>query len=188
MITKIRTGIKKGRIRFIFSYLALLTLSLSCVRRDAADLELLTFPLDDLEGVLTRSGIEVDTRISSDGKGALKINAAEPGIFRLFELGDVDVEAAVLVYQARLRTENVSGLVYLEMLCHFAGKGEFFSRGVDSPLTGTVEWTTQEISFLLRKGENPDNIKLNIVCEGSGTIWVDEVRLVKRSLPEKNEI
>ncbi|MGQ9471541.1 MAG: hypothetical protein ACUVR0_07620 [Candidatus Aminicenantales bacterium] len=126
----------------------------------------------------------MDRAISSDGRGSVKIAASEPGIFRLFELGDIDIEETILVYQAKLRTENVEGLVYLEMLCHFEGKGEFFSRGLDSPLKGTEEWTTQEIPFYLKKGENPDNVKLNLVCEGSGTVWVDNVRLIKRKISE----
>ncbi len=68
------------------------------------------------------------------------------------------------------------------MGCHFEGKGEFFSRGLDSPLSGTNNWVNVEIPFLLKAGENPDNVKLNIVGEGTGTVWVDDIRLVKRPL------
>ena len=73
----------------------------------------------------------------------------------------------------------MEGQVYLEMLCHFPGKGDFFSRGLIEPLTGTTNWTTVETSFLLKKGENPDNVKLNLVIEGKGTAWIDDIRLLK---------
>jgi hypothetical protein len=40
---------------------------------------------------------------------------------RLFEVGDIDIENARLIYQARIRTEGVEGQVYLEMGCLFSG-------------------------------------------------------------------
>ena len=56
-------------------------------------------------------------------------------------------------------------LGYLEMVCHFPGKGDFFSRALDAALSGTTGWTAQETAFVLKPGENPDNIKLNVVIE-----------------------
>lgn len=141
---------------------------------------LIQYPFDSLEGVITQSGVALDRDITSDGRFSLRATVTEPSVVRLFETGDVDIEDAVLVYQAMLRTENIVGRVYLEMWCHFEGKGEFFSRGLDSFLSGTNEWNSQEIVFFLKKGENPDNVKLNIVCEGTGTFWVDNIRLLKR--------
>jgi hypothetical protein len=31
-------------------------------------------------------------------------------------------------------------------------------------------------------GENPDNVKLNFVVNGTGTIWIDDIRLLKGPL------
>jgi len=75
------------------------------------------YPVDDLEGVLTRTGLAFDTEITNDGNGSIRVTATEPGQVHLFETGDIDVEDARLIYQARLRTEGVEGKVYLEMLC-----------------------------------------------------------------------
>ncbi len=163
---------------------SVMTAAISCSKPSPEDTGIMTFPIDNLEGLLTQSRVEVDRTVSSDGRGSVKISVAEPAIVRLFETGDIDVEDAALVYQAKLKTEGAEGAVYLEMWCHFEGKGEFFSRGLHSPLKGTVDWTTQEIPFFLKKGENPDNVKLNIVCEGPGTVWVDDIRLVKRPILE----
>jgi hypothetical protein len=139
--------------------------------------ELKHFRLDSTEGLITQSNVQIDRQISGDGNGSLRIAATEPTTIRLFETGDIDVENARLIYQARVRTENAEGPVYLEMWCHFPGKGEFFSRGLANPLTGTTSWTTQQITFRLKKGENPDNVKLNIVVDGKGTVWVDDIWL-----------
>jgi hypothetical protein len=133
----------------------------------------------DLAGVLTRSGVELDTEISSDGNGSLKIVAGEPTTVRLFEVEDIDVENARLIYRARLRTEAVEGQVYLEMWCRFPGAGEFFSRAVHSPISGSTEWVSQETPFFLEKSQNPDLVKLNVVIDGTGTVWLDEVKLVR---------
>ena len=140
--------------------------------------ELRRFPMDSLEGVLTQSGVEMDKATSSDGQGSIKITATEPTTVRLFEAGDMDIENARLTYQAKLRTEGVEGQVYLEMWCHFPGKGEYFSRGLETPLTGTTDWTSQEIPFFLKESENPDNVKLNLVINGKGKAWIDDIRLI----------
>lgn len=47
-------------------------------------------------------------------------------------------------------------------------------------IAGSKDWTTLETDFFLKAGENPDNIRLNIVIAGTGTVWIDDVRLVKR--------
>jgi len=140
------------------------------------------YPIDSLEGVLTKIGVVFDEKITDDGHGSIRITADEPGQVALFETGDIDVENARLIYQAKLRTEGVKGKVYLEMWCRFPGKGEFFSRALHAPLTGSSDWISQETSFFLKKGENPDNVKLNLVIEGTGTVWIDDIRLVKGPL------
>jgi hypothetical protein len=145
-------------------------------------LELRRFPLDDMEGLITKTDVQIDKRISSDGNGSLRIEATEPTTIRLFETGDLNVENARLIYQARVRTANLEGQAYLEMWCHFSGRGEFFSRGLDQPLTGTTDWTTQQTPFFLKKGQNPDNIKLNLVINGRGTVWIDDIKLLKGAL------
>jgi hypothetical protein len=144
--------------------------------------KLRSYPLDDTERLITESGVVIDKVISSDGNGSLRIDATRRTTVRLFETGDVDVENARLIYQAKVRTENVQGRVYLEMWCHFAGKGDFFSRGLMNPLTGTTSWTTLETPFLLKEGENPDNVKLNLVVAGKGTVWIDDIQLLKGML------
>jgi len=144
--------------------------------------ELKRFALDNTDGLITQSGVRIDKQISSDGNGSLRIEAMGPTTIRLFETGDMDIENTRLIYQAQLRTENVEGQVYLEMWCHFPGKGEFFSKGLMNPLSGTNDWTAAETPFFLKKGENPDNVKLNLAIDGKGTVWIDDIRLLKGPL------
>jgi hypothetical protein len=140
------------------------------------------YPLDDVDDIITRSSVELDTEITSDGNGSIRVTAGGPALVRLFEMGDIDIENARLVYRAKLRTENVEGRVYLEMYCRLPGMGEYFSRGIESPLSGTNEWVTEEIPFYFKKAMNPDNVKLNLVIDGRGTVWIDDIRVLRAPL------
>jgi hypothetical protein len=154
----------------------------ACSTKPVETTEIKVYPIDGKQGMITQSGTEIDTETTSDGKGSVRITASEPTTVRLYETGDIDIEDARLIYRAKLRTENVEGKVYLEMLCDFAGKGEFFSRALQSPLSGTNDWSSQETPFFLKKGENPDNVRLNLVIDGKGTVWIDDIRLLKAPL------
>ncbi len=170
-----------GRIMLCFTVCVHFPL-FGCTDKKNDIVQLAHYPLDSIDGIMSRSNSILDKNISSDGNGSLRITANKPATVRLYELGDIDVENARLIYQARLRTEEVTGQVYLEMWCHFPGKGQFFSRGLESPLSGSTEWTTEEIPFFLKKGQNPDDIKLNLVINGTGTVWIDDIRLHKGPL------
>jgi hypothetical protein len=102
---------------------------------------------------------------------------------RLFEVENPNVEQCVVTYRARLKTEKLTGRVYLEMWCRFPGKGEFFSRGLNHTLTGSNDWGWFETPFFLKNGERPDLIKLNLVVKGAGKVWVKDVELLKSPLP-----
>lgn len=160
----------------------LIFLAFGCAKPSPQVEELKKYSLDSLDGIITQSGASLDKDNSSDGKGSLRIQTVAPTTVRLFEINDIDVENARLAYQARVRTKDVQGQVYLEMWCHFPGKGEFFSRGLQDAATGTADWMTMETPFFLKKGEKPDLVKLNLVVNGEGTVWIDEVRLIKGPL------
>ena len=144
--------------------------------------EIIRFPVDDLTNVITRTQTEFDPAVSSDGKGSLRISADAPMIVQLYEVDNLNVHQAQLIYRARVRTENLDGQAYLEMWCHFTGKGQYFSRALHQPFTGTMEWSTTETPFILQKGQKPDWVSLNLVVNGTGTVWVDDIRLLKAPL------
>lgn len=140
------------------------------------------YPLDNMEGVLTQSNVTFDRAVSADGRGSLRIDAPSPMTVRLYEVRDIDVDKARLTYQAKLKTQDFEGKVYLEMWCVFTGKGEYFSRALESSVTGTTDWVTQETPFFLKKGQKPDIVKLNLVLDGKGTVWIDDVKLIRGPL------
>ena len=139
----------------------------------------------DIESIADEAGleeVEIDREIFADGNESLKISTDKPLVIQLANTGDSDIEDALLIYRAKIRTEDLKGKVYLEMWCSFKGKGQFFSKAIENALTGTNNWTVQEAPFILKKGENPDDIKLNIVISGKGTVWLDNLELLRKPL------
>ena len=125
---------------------------------------------------ITQSGIRVEN-------GAWQIDArAEEQTIQLFEVKNPAVEQCLLTYRAELKAEGLQGRGFLEMWCRLPGRGEFFSKGYQQALSGTVEWSGYEIPFYLKEGQKPDLIKLNVVVEGQGTVWVRNVELLKTAL------
>ena len=152
------------------------------VGEDAGATEIRRLPLDTLSVVLTRSDVQFDPNVSSDGNGSLRVTASAPMTVRIYEMGPMAVDDARLIYQARVRTSDVKGRVYLEMWCHIPGKGALPSQSLASSLSGTTGWTILETPLFLQKGERPENVGLNLVVDGTGTAWIDDIRLLRAPL------
>jgi len=163
---------------FNLSLAIILVLSISC-SVNTEKKELKRFSVDDLNGIPAQSGIQIDKSISSDGNGSIKIEANNPVVIALYSVNDIKVEDAQIIYEAKVKSESLNGQALLEMWCVFNDKGEFFSRGFDSVISGTSDWKTIKTVFNLRKGEMPDQIKLNIMVNGVGTVWIDDIHLSK---------
>jgi hypothetical protein len=97
--------------------------------------------------------------------------------FRMFEVPNPGVEQCTVFYRAKLKTEDLVGRAYLEMWCQFPGKGEFFSRGLGNTMSGSSDWATCQTPFFLKAGEKPDLIRLNLVVEGRGRIFIKNIEL-----------
>ena len=110
------------------------------------------------------------------------VDSDEEQTVRLFEVPDPQAEQCFLAYRAKIKTEGLSDRAFLEMWCRLPGRGEFFSKGLNQAVKGTTDWASYEIPFYLKKGQRPDLIKLNLVVEGKGKVWVRDVELLKTPL------
>ncbi len=50
-------------------------------------------------------------------------------------------------------------------------------RGLDNTLSGSSDWATCQTPFFLKAGEKPDLIRLNLVVEGRGKVFIKDVEL-----------
>ncbi len=91
----------------------------------------------------------------------------------------------LLVYQAKLRPESLSGRAYLEMWCRVGGR-EFFSRGhgFGEVVAGTGDWSTLETPFLVQSDQRVESARLNVVIEGRGVLYIKDVQLISRPLAQ----
>lgn len=143
----------------------------------AGPVELAHFPLD-AGAVPAGSDATFDAQVSQDGGGSLRVETQRGGRLRLYELDDLGPVQGRLVYTGFLRSQDLRGMAFLEMWCRPAEGNPAFVRGLPRSVAGTSDWTPQEIGFskpdLCR---NPVSIELNVVIQGSGTVWIDDLRL-----------
>lgn len=153
---------------------------LSAVSVKAQELKRLT--LDDAS--LLGTTIATDSENKYEGLGSVKITTQWPVVICLGEVSGIDIENTKLLYQAKVKCENLEGSAFLEMWCDVDG-GQYFSRGMDSVVTNTMDWKSLETLFLLKPQQKATKVTLNIVINGKGTVWIDDIVLTKESLDDR---
>ncbi|KPK30299.1 MAG: hypothetical protein AMK69_03770 [Nitrospira bacterium SG8_3] len=158
---------------------AVLFLSLLLLNTPVQGEELSRLALDDALSLGTT--VSTDQKVSQDGNGSIKISTVWPTTICLGEVQRLNVENAQIIYRARVKSEKLEGTAFLEMWCHVGG-GQYFSRGMNSVVSGTMDWRILQTPFLLKPGQRTKKVTLNIVINGKGTVWVDDVHLLKEPL------
>lgn len=124
--------------------------------------------------------IQTDTQAKVEGKGAIKITTQWPATICLGEAAGLAVENGTLVYQAKVKSD-LDGSAYLEMWALLGG-GQYFSRGMNDTVSQKTDWKTIRTPFYFQKGQKPEKVTLNIVINGKGTVWIDDIVLYREPL------
>jgi hypothetical protein len=140
--------------------------------------ELKKLNLDDASAIGT--AIQTDTQVKAEGKGSVKITTQWPTTVCLAEVTSLNIESAKLVYKAKVKS-NLDGSAFLEMWVHVGG-GQYFSKGTNDVVSQKTDWKIIQTPFIFQKGQRPDKVTLNLVINGTGTVWVDDVVLSKEPL------
>ena len=127
------------------------------------------------------TSIVTDPKMKTEGNASVRISTLWPTTICLGEFSGLNIDNTKIVYEAKVRSEGLEGTAFLEMWCHVAG-GQYFSRGMNSVVTGTTDWKKLETTFFLQPGQKAERVTLNIVINGKGAVWVDDVRLLKEPL------
>jgi len=142
--------------------------------------ELKRISLDDASGLGLQ--IQSDSTVKAEGKASIKITTKWPTTICLAEVPGPDIENAMLVYKAKVKSDfQGQGTAFLEMWAHVGG-GQYFSRGMNDVVQGKSDWKTIQTPFMFQKGQKPTKVTLNIVINGPGTVWVDDIVLTKEPL------
>jgi len=127
----------------------------------------------------TADVMRFDTETSFDRNGSLVVTTTgENPSFLLYEIKGAELANSVMHYQARLKTKDLTGTASIEMRMRFPDKGTFpaFPK---TPLEGTRDWVLQQASFWTDPGESPDRVYLMLKVEGTGTVWIDDLKLLR---------
>lgn len=106
-----------------------------------------------------------------------RVSADSAQSVRLFELHPKGLNASRLAFVAEAKAIEVYGTAHLEMWVNFPGKGEFFSKALDTPLTGNLEWSHYSAPFVLPGDLQPDRIRLQLTFADRGTVLLRDVRV-----------
>jgi hypothetical protein len=161
-------------MKFIFVFIGFFAL----IAQPAMGEELKRISLDDVSSL--GMTIQSDTAIKTEGKGSIKIATLWPTVVCLGEVSALPIENAKLVYTAKVKSD-LDGTAFLEMWVTVAG-GQYFSKGMNDVISQKTDWTTIQTLFMFEKGQKPDKVTLNLIINGKGTVWIDDIVLSKESL------
>jgi hypothetical protein len=156
------------------STFALLTL----IASSAYSEDLKRLSLDDASAIGTT--IQTDAQVKAEGRGSIKITTQWPTTICLGEVTSLNVENAKLLYKAKVKSD-LDGTAFLEMWAHIGG-GQYFSRGMNDVVSQKTDWKVIQTPFLFQKGQRPDKVTLNLIIDGKGTVWIDDIVLSKELL------
>jgi len=160
--------------------LSLTLVALVLIVGPAVAQELKRISLDEASGLGLQ--IQSDSTVKVEGKASIKITTKWPTTVCLAEVPGPDIENAMLVYKAKVKSDlQGQGTAFLEMWAHVGG-GQYFSRGMNDVVQGKSDWKTIQTPFMFQKGQKPTKVTLNIVINGPGTVWVDNIVLSKEPL------
>lgn len=116
----------------------------------------------------------------------LKIINTQPGTrsIPLCELVSPSITTSSYAVRGKIRYDGVVGVGFLEMWNHFAGRGEYFTRTMDtSGPMGMITGTSSERDFLLpfhTLGQTPppEKLVINLVLNGPGTVEISPLELI----------
>lgn len=142
--------------------------------------ELRRMGLDDLSTLGLK--LQADTAVKAEGSGSLRVTTLWPTTVCLGEVAGLQIESGRLVYTAKVKSDLSAGEAYLELWVQTAAGEEFFAKGMDNPVQGRMDWRLLSASFVPKKIGRLRKATMNLVVNGKGTVWVDDVRLAKESL------
>jgi hypothetical protein len=126
-------------------------------------------------------GVAVDFEAATeDSPDMLRVHGISraPVSVPLFRVA-VDGQASGIDYLATgtLRAEDARAPAYLELWCQMPGSSQYFSRALDTPLTGSTRWSQHSAPFYLEAEQRADFITLGVRLEGPGTLYIQRLAL-----------
>ncbi len=147
-------------------------------RGDEGSRVLGTFPLDDLDGLLTTRNVDIDTVQTTDGHGSLHFFAPSQRLVNLYNVPTPGLRGPCdLVWSLDVRTIMLLRPLDVEVWL-FPEKGDpRMVRQHLERIQQTVEWTRRTARIPVEAGERIDRVRLAVYVDGMGHVWLDDMEL-----------
>ncbi len=162
--------------RYLIVSLCVLTLFGACSKSEKNNV-IREYPLNNQDYVIVSENVFFDKDISSDNHGSLRIEAEKPTIIPIIKVTDLKIDNTRLIFSAKIRTQQIIGQVYLEMICNLPEQNSLSATAQATLLSGSSDWKEQAASIDLQKNQVPDSLILNLVINGRGLVWIDDIKL-----------
>jgi hypothetical protein len=173
--------------RVVLSLLSIVvTLALGTGGCSRGPAEVASFPVNGDQDIIDRGAENVafDREESADGGGSLRAEAGRPRTVRLYELRDPHgLEGRLIVLTARLKSVGMRGGAFPELWIHAEGRNEVQVRNPVAAVGKTRDWTPVRLEYRCERGERPDLLRVNLVLDGIGRAWIDDIRIASEPLP-----
>lgn len=145
-----------------------------------------TFTCHDIAQVKTL--ISIDKETTADGNGSIKVEAAQNAVVTIADQKNLSVSRDNTLWcTLRVKCAGVKQRAHLEMWCEVADGKRAFSKGLDQLLIGDSDWREIRLPMMVNGDFTVSRALVNVVIEGPGTVWVDEVKFSQaKGLPAMN--
>ncbi len=125
-----------------------------------------------------------DDKNSSDGNGSLMLKVENSTKITLLHKNDIDTKECSLVILMMFRTSDIDAKdnLFLELSTVQLSGLNTTTRSVRKLIEFSPEWAETSITLVPEPEYYPDNFTLQLISNGTGTIWIDDIVVTKSPL------
>ena len=135
---------------------------------------LVAFGCENLSGISPAFSLDKETKYK--GESSICVDAASPCRVTAAQFDGPQKENFTLHSSAMVKTDLNPGAFIFELVVLFDG-GYYYSRAIDQRIVGKKDWQEVTADFLFKEGQTPEKVFVNLIIEGSGKVWIDDIKL-----------
>jgi len=172
----------RTKLVVVFLSAALLIVA-ACNKKAEPPKEIDFFSCDTADRFLSPDAATLDSgSAAAEGAACFKFVVEQPATLPLFEV-KFPGEAAKFTIRFKMRVKDFLGDAYGLMAVNYASGGKQEIKNYDKALGATSDWVPMELSWTVQKGQKVDSLVLSAALSGTGTVWVDDVHVIRAPLP-----
>ncbi len=168
---------------FVAAALAAIVFCTGCSKKVEPPKDIQTFNCDTLDGLLTEGVATVDAQNPAEGTGSLRFAVAQPVTLPIFEI-KLPGDGAKFTLAYKMKVKDFSGDAYGQMDVNYSSGGKQSLNNYQTAMGATTDWQQRELTYTVQRGQKVGSIVLSLILNGSGTVWLDDVHLIRAPLPE----